>query len=142
MRSIDSIIVHCSDSYYGDAELIRRWHRDRGWRDIGYHYVILNGYPNEISWRNKIVFLEDDGKTESGRSIDQPGAHVKGHNESSIGICLIGKRQFTSRQIESLIDTIDELKVLFGDVEIRGHHELDKKKTCPNLDMIWLRSLV
>ena len=43
MREIKKIIIHCSDSEFGDAALIDKWHKERGWTGIGYHYVILNG---------------------------------------------------------------------------------------------------
>lgn len=76
MRNIDSIIVHCSATKAGQdftATDIDRWHRERGFNGIGYHYVIRL-----------------DGRLEKGREIDLPGAHCKGWNERSIGLCYIG----------------------------------------------------
>ncbi len=76
MRAISKIIVHCSATQEGrdlDAAEINRWHLKRGWNGIGYHYVVLL-----------------DGTIEYGRSIYKQGAHVKGENEGSIGICYIG----------------------------------------------------
>lgn len=77
MRYIDTVVVHCSatrDDQYITAEDIRRWHVDgNGWSDIGYHYVITRA-----------------GEIQTGRPIDRAGAHAKGHNETSIGICLVG----------------------------------------------------
>ncbi len=76
MRDIDKIIVHCSATQEGkhiSAATIDKWHKKRGWRGIGYHYVVgLNG------------------NIEYGRNIYESGAHVKGHNKGSIGICYIG----------------------------------------------------
>ena len=76
MRTINKIIIHCSATQEGrdlDAAEINRWHLKRGWNGIGYHYVVLL-----------------DGTIEYGRSIYKQGAHVKGENEGSIGICYIG----------------------------------------------------
>ena len=76
MRSINKIIIHCSDSPEGrddKVEDIRRWHKNRGFSDIGYHFVI-----------------DLDGTIEPGRPICQAGAHCTGHNRDSIGICYIG----------------------------------------------------
>ena len=76
MRNIDKIIVHCSATQEGrhlDAAEINRWHLKRGWKGIGYHYVVLL-----------------DGAIEYGRNIYEQGAHVKNYNKGSIGICYIG----------------------------------------------------
>ena len=76
MRKITKIIVHCSATPEGkdySVDTIRDWHLARGWRDIGYHFVI---------YRN--------GEIAEGRPIEQSGAHCKGENYCSIGICYIG----------------------------------------------------
>ena len=76
MRNIDSIIVHCSATKAGQdftATDIDRWHRERGFNGIGYHYVVRL-----------------DGKLEKGRDVSLAGAHCKGWNKRSIGICYIG----------------------------------------------------
>ncbi|HHD11115.1 MAG TPA: hypothetical protein ENK42_01615 [Deltaproteobacteria bacterium] len=83
MRRIDKIIIHCSASDFGSAALIDRWHRERCWRMIGYYYVILNGYRKKGRY-NK----DDDGLIEPGRPIEEIGAHCRGQNRTSIGICL------------------------------------------------------
>ena len=74
---VKEIIIHCSATREGDdsinAEVIDRWHKERGWKGIGYHYVVLM-----------------DGTIETGRMVDQCGAHTKGHNCESIGVCYIG----------------------------------------------------
>ena len=102
MRPIDSIIIHCSATPEGKhftAADIRRWHKAQGWSDIGYHYVILL-----------------DGTVQEGRPISQPGAHCKGMNARSIGICYIGglaadgktpKDTRTTAQILELLGTIN-----------------------------------
>ena len=77
MRKIDKIIIHCSATpKHKDfsAETIRDWHvKGNGWDDIGYHYVVRL-----------------DGSLEYGRPVQVPGAHCRGENKSSIGICYIG----------------------------------------------------
>ena len=115
-------IIHCSDSPQGrgdNAETIHGWHKQNGWDGIGYHYVIL-----------------EDGTVEAGRPIYWSGAHARGHNDK-IGICLIGINQFTEDQFEALYKLLNDLEV----EEIKGHYEVDKAKSCPNIDMDWLRAM-
>ena len=76
MRKITEIIIHCSATTEGKdftVEDIDRWHRQRGFNGIGYHFVIYR-----------------DGSIHAGRSKRQIGAHCKGHNTISLGICYIG----------------------------------------------------
>jgi N-acetyl-anhydromuramyl-L-alanine amidase AmpD len=131
MRNIDKIIVHCSDSEFGDAAVIDRWHRERGWKGIGYHYVILNGEREKGKYR-----AEDNGLIEAGRPVDEVGAHCKGHNDGSIGICLIGRRLFTAEQLcVSLPALLNDLRGRFDIRSVYGHCQLDRGKTCPNFDV-------
>jgi len=146
MRKIDTIVVHCSATAYGNRSLFKRWHKKRGWDDIGYHYVILNAYPLKKSWENKTPDLNSDGRIEKGRPVGIPGAHVRLHNENTIGICLVGDRNFTSGQFGSLKKLIHKLKKEFNITSVKGHYEFDtakeQGKTCPNIDMDWLRKLL
>lgn len=76
MKTIDSIVIHCTATKEGQnfrAADIDRWHRQRGWKMIGYNYVI--GL---------------DGKIEEGRPLTMNGAHCKGWNDHSIGIVYVG----------------------------------------------------
>ena len=76
MREINYIAVHCSatkPSMDVPVERIDKWHKRRGWSGIGYHYYIR---------RNGAIFL--------GRDLKTPGAHVRGFNNESIGICYEG----------------------------------------------------
>jgi len=132
----NKIILHCSDSDFGDAATIDRWHRERGWDGIGYHYVILNG---QIA---SDVFLDSKvGAVEEGRPVSQDGAHCRGYNKTSIGICMIGKGQIKHRVIQSALDLCMDLSSHYSiDVEdVIGHYETTsgKKqgKTCPDIDM-------
>ena len=133
MRTINKIIVHCSATQEGrdlDAAEINRWHLKRGWNGIGYHYVVLL-----------------DGTIEYGRSIYKQGAHVKGENEGSIGICYIGgveeergkngkwiaKDTRTPEQKESLLLLLKTLKKMHTSATIHGHNEF-AAKSCPCFD--------
>ena len=103
------IVVHHSASHDVSANEIDRWHKSRGWRGIGYHFVIRK-----------------NGNIETGRPIDQQGAHARGRNESHIGVCLAG--DFTDskpniKQIVSLISLLGGLKDRFGIDKIEKHHE-------------------
>jgi hypothetical protein len=94
MRDIDQLVVHCAatrpDQDIGVAEIDAE-HRAQGWDCIGYHYVIRRS-----------------GILEKGRPDSQVGAHVKGHNAFSLGICLVGgvdahdvaEKQFHTRAIQ------------------------------------------
>ena len=129
MRNIDKIIVHCSATRPNQnvtAENIRRWHiQDRGWNDIGYHYVIKR-----------------DGTLERGRDVAIAGAHAKGHNEHSIGVCLAGgisqegvaEQNYTANQYYSLKKLLDVLCVTFPNADIIGHNDVSEK-SCPCFDV-------
>ena len=149
MNKIENLIFHCSDSTWGDVDVIRKWHvKDRGWRDIGYNGVILNGYrKNSKDFNSKEV-----GEFEKGRGLDldiyvntdERGAHVLGYNKNSIGICLIGKDKFSVKQFETAIYFARLFKRVNREISIRGHYEMPTAngKTCPNFDMDLFRNLV
>lgn len=129
MREIDKIIIHCSATIEGQnisAATIKRWHvKDRGWSDIGYHYCI-----------------GIDGRIEAGRSVNKQGAHTKGENANSIGICYIGglsknkraKDTRTEAQKNSLVKLLKTLKNIYPEASIHGHNEFSKK-ACPCFDV-------
>lgn len=132
-RKIKKIYIHCSDSDDSldfDVKDIDSWHKQRGFKSksgihCGYHYVIKR-----------------DGTIQGGRPDSETGAHVKGDNRSSIGICLIGRKKFTGAQINSVF-TLTRNKMKEYDVDISdvyGHYEKDSGKTCPNLDMVFFRA--
>lgn len=127
-RDIKEIIVHCSATPEGKSfttEDIKKWHLERGFSDIGYHYVI---------------YL--DGSVHPGRSIDKAGAHCTGHNAISIGVCYIGgvakdgktpKDTRTQAQKESLVKLLKDLKSLYPKASIHGHRDF-ANKACPSFD--------
>jgi hypothetical protein len=140
------IVLHCSDSGFGNAALIAKWHalpkpRGRGWSGIGYHYVILNGWLTSTLYNPNF-----DGHIETGRPLDddpfiskkEMGAHVLGNNTNSVGICLIGKSgKFTDKQLDASLGLLYDLENQYMDVELFQHGELDKRKPfCAGLDVI------
>ena len=131
MRKINEIIVHCSytkPSMDIDADWIRRLHtRQNGWLDIGYHFVVKRC-----------------GSVEVGRPVEQPGAHCRGHNANSIGICMVGgmsdenrpEDNFLPEQFIQLRQSIYVLKQLYpGITKVTGHLDYDKNKACPCFDV-------
>jgi N-acetylmuramoyl-L-alanine amidase len=135
------IVIHCSDSNFGDSNLISKWHEERGFKTIGYHYVICNG----ILLPNGKYEKDLDGKLEEGRPLDMPGAHTLGYNRNSIGVCLIGRTTFTLNQLKCLLSLIVMLRSTFPEIAVKrvqGHNELTSKKTCPNFDVRYIRELL
>ena len=122
-EKIKFLIVHCSDTGDTnniDASFIHKMHLSFGWDGIGYHKVILRS-----------------GKIENGRPEYWVGAHVKGQNKYSLGICLIGSNKFTNKQFSSLKKVLLNWKKKYPKAIILVHKDSIKtKKTCPNFDVI------
>jgi hypothetical protein len=123
-----TIIIHCSDSPQdrGDnAETIHFWHKEGGFDGIGYHDVIL-----------------ESGEIDKGRPLYWTGAHAKGHNTDTIGICLIGEDEFTPQQMAALHYLLYQYRVKYPKAKIVGHNELDPTKECPGFDVQeWLKRI-
>ena len=129
MREINYIAVHCSatkPSMDVPIERVRDWHLKRGWSDIGYHYYIR---------RNGAIFL--------GRDLKTPGAHVRGFNNESIGICYEGgideqgkaEDNRTKEQKQALKNLLIVLKQRFPQAVIKGHRDFPNvSKSCPCFD--------
>lgn len=118
-RKIDTIIVHCAavgPTSTVTTEDIARWHiHDRHFRDIGYHYIV-----------------DQKGIIHCGRPLNEMGAHAKGHNATSIGICYIGGldshgepadtrtplQQLAIKQLIALL--VNEFKIY----DVLGHRDL------------------
>ena len=125
--SIKYLIVHCSDTpdeKEFDASYIHEMHLSFGWDGIGYHKIILKS-----------------GQIENGRPEFWVGAHVKGLNEQSLGVCLIGKKLFTNKQFQSLKKVLLDWKHKYPKAYIVGHRDsTNTKKTCPNFDVeLWCK---
>ena len=142
MRKIDEIIIHCTatrpdwwqnKSAQAKVKEVCRWHIDRGWSDIGYHYLI-----------------DRDGTVVEGRPAERTGAHVKGHNTGTIGVALFGglggsagdsfADHFTQEQEDALRGLIADLQVEHTDIrKISGHNQY-AAKACPCFSVpAWLK---
>ncbi len=129
---IKEVIIHTSDSEWGNAVTIDSWHRWRKFKKIGYHYVILNGRTH-----SSLVYLHFlDGSIEVGRAMWTKGAHCRRHNKA-IGICLIGKNgNYTEDQMEALKILLLNLKLHYGQIKLTQHSDYDKKKPhCAGLEL-------
>lgn len=128
MRTVTLIVVHCSAVrpwQRSSAADIDGWHRDKGWSGIGYHYVVRR-----------------DGTVERGRPPERVGAHCRGHNRHSIGVCYEGglnaqgvaEDTRTPAQRAALRVLIEQLHRDYPHALIVGHHTLDPTKECPCFD--------
>ncbi len=127
-KNTDYIIIHCSatkPSMNIGAYEIDRWHRERGWLEIGYHFVVKR-----------------NGAIELGRPMEAVGAHAKGYNDKSVSVCLIGgvndklkpDNNYTPEQWTSLDCSIKFIKKIYQDAEVIGHNEVSDK-ACPSFNV-------
>lgn len=128
---VKEIILHCSATPEGKdfkANDINRWHLQRGFRKIGYHYVV-----------------DLDGTVEKGREDWENGAHTIGHNSKALGICYIGgvakdgktpKDTRTNKQKAALFELVNDLmkKYKLTLKQVHGHYEF-ANKACPSFKM-------
>lgn len=132
----DFIVVHCAATKASmdiGVREIRQWHVQKGWLDIGYHFVIRR-----------------NGTVEDGRPHNVVGAHVEGFNSRSLGICLAGgiddkgkpQENFTTEQYNSLKLLLLAQTRQYPQATIVGHNDLFKGKACPSFKVSdWLRSV-
>ena len=118
-RRIELLIVHHTGvvvdqmhgDYVQDVDRVRQYHlKERGWSDIGYHYIV-----------------DPLGQVHPGRPLERSGAHAKGYNHNSIGICLLGNFELqepTVLQTASLRGLITSFKAMYPDLKILGHCEV------------------
>lgn len=129
MRQINEIIIHCAATPEGrnfTVADIDKWHKLRGWRGIGYHFVIYI-----------------DGSVHKGRPVEEVGAHCLNHNANSIGVCYIGgctadgkrpKDTRTPAQKAALRRLVRELRKQYPQASVHGHCEF-ANKACPAFDV-------
>lgn len=119
-RTVDTVFIHCSASdwpKHDSIDVVRHWHLDRGFDDVGYHF-----------------FISKDGKISRGRSLEKTPAAQKGHNIGSIAICLHGLRDFTEAQFSALRGLCGAINAAYGGaMRFRGHTEVSNKD-CPVFD--------
>ena len=134
MRRIEGIVIHCSATQDGkevSREQIEREHKARGFRTIGYHYLI-----------------EPSGLIFVGRTEGEIGSHVSGHNAFTIGVCMIGTKRFTPKAWDALKKLCNELLAKYKDAYVKGHRDFSPDldgdgqiepkewiKLCPNFDV-------
>tara|TARA_B100000575_G_scaffold293065_1_gene303308 strand:- start:998 stop:1411 length:414 start_codon:yes stop_codon:yes gene_type:complete len=129
MRQINKIIIHCSATREGEnytVDTIRSWHVDgRGWSDIGYHF-----------------YIDLYGEIHKGRDIAKIGAHCKGQNRNSIGICYCGGVEADGKtpkdtrldcQKDSLTAVLRTLKAMYPEATIHSHSDY-ANKACPSFN--------
>ena len=128
-RNVAKVFLHCSASdhaHHDNAETMDKWHKERGWSGIGYHY-----------------FIRKDGVIQVGRDIEKVPAAQRGHNTGSIAICVHGLdvNKFTKEQRASLTALCLTLNKLYrGGLTFHGHREVEKNKACPVFNYrLWLR---
>ena len=128
VRKINKIIIHCTATPEGrdiDAETIDKWHINRGWSGIGYHYVV-----------------KLDGTIEEGRNVNKTGAHTRGYNKGSIGLTYVGgcdenmkeKDTRTEEQSIALVNLLNALMDMYPNATLHGHNEF-ASKACPSFDV-------
>jgi hypothetical protein len=121
VREIDSIVIHHSASpLTTTADQIKLWHLERGFRTVGYHYIV-----------------ESDGTPVLGRPVWQIGAHVLGHNERTVGVCGVGdnttqSQSWTLAIRRGLVRQVLSLRAVFGPLPVVRHCEL-ADTLCPGL---------
>ena len=121
-RRVDRVFIHCSASdhaHHDDVSVMDRWHKERGWSEVGYHF-----------------FIKKDGQLQEGRSLEKTPAAQGGHNRATIAICLHGldKDKFTENQFDTLKDLCRKIDSEYGgQVTFHGHTEVSAK-TCPVFD--------
>ncbi len=120
--AIQHLVVHCSDTPDDEpigAREIHQMHLGFGWQGTGYHRVITRS-----------------GTVEMGRPDYWQGAHVYGHNEISLGVCLIGRHAFTDAQFDALEIILRQWQEQHPQASICGHRDFSyTDKTCPNFDV-------
>ena len=125
------VFLHCADTPDNtdkfDVGDVRRWHRSRGFTDVGYHWLIRRS-----------------GVLEKGREEFTQGAHTKTHNSNSLGICYFGKNHPSQPQIQTLLELYDRFMQLYGITYLDwyGHYEANPLKTCPGFDMNIFRRML
>lgn len=129
-RTYETIVLHCSATpprLEIDTAIIDKWHRGRGWAQVGYHYVIKR-----------------DGTVEIARPVQIPGAHAKGHNAYTVGVCYVGgvnednnpEDNITPKQVKAFKKLVGHLRAVFGPMLVTGHCDLPNvAKACPSFDV-------
>ncbi|WP_082684334.1 N-acetylmuramoyl-L-alanine amidase [Aureimonas ureilytica] len=128
MRKLTEVIVHCTATVEGEdftVADIRAWHLARGWKDIGYHFVVYR-----------------DGSVHEGRPVEQVGSHVAGRNSTTIGVVYVGgvvaqlrpKDTRTAAQREAMRALLYRLLREHPGIRLISGHRDYAAKACPCFD--------
>ncbi len=125
MKTVETIVIHHSASARSTtAAEIRKWHKRKGWDDIGYHYVI-----------------EENGEVKIGRRLPTTGAHAR-PNEGRVGICITGDNttpgeEWSTEQLLSARVLVSALRMVWPGLPIEGHRDVMAPgyTVCPGVDV-------
>lgn len=112
----DYIILHHAAASEASVTTVHNWHLQRGWAGIGYHF-----------------YVRKDGSIYRGRPEDTIGAHTKGYNSRSIGICAEGNFEVETMpdaQKRAIIELLRELKKRYSNAQIKRHKDF-AATACP-----------
>lgn len=147
MRQIDTLYIHCADTpngrtlfsgapsspgYTTPAMEIDAWHQARGFKRLPNWRSLHNPHLAAIGYH---FVIHTSGEVETGRHPDEAGAHVRGYNAASIGICLVGCDRYTPAQWAALDALVEHLLERYPLAKVKGHYQSDGGKTCPNFDV-------
>lgn len=119
-RLVKRVFIHCSASdnpEHDDIAIIRQWHLERGFSDVGYHF-----------------FIKKNGTIQRGRNIEVKPAAQENNNAHTIAICCAGLSKFTDAQFDSLKKLAASIHRKIPNATFHGHCEVNSSKTCPVFD--------
>ncbi len=153
-QTITKIVIHCSATPNGrrignlhtlPEVAIDRWHKSRHFRRRQWRVNRFNPHLKHIGYHFVIGI---DGRVGTGRAVGEQGAHVRGHNKNSVGICLVGTDAFTLEQWDALYTLINKLSQQYPEATLHGHRDFSPDldgdgtvephefiKTCPGFDV-------
>lgn len=139
-RLVQELYVHCADTPNGSTKFtirdLDRWHCMRGFMRK----------PEHLDWQPTLPYIAYHGIIDCAgifwpaRHLEEIGQHAAGHNWNSIGYCLMGTDSFTPAQWVMLASKVEEARVLYPGIVVRGHREVSDK-ACPGFSVTsWLAS--
>ena len=118
----DEIILHHAEASHASVEEVNRWHLERGWTCIGYHF-----------------YIRKDGKVYRGRPEWAVGAHAQGHNSRAVGICCEGAymtETMPAAQLAALKELIREMMAKYPGAKLLRHCDVNSTD-CPGRNFPW-----
>lgn len=121
-NSTDEIILHHAEAKSASVEEVNRWHLERGWTGIGYHF-----------------YIRKDGRIYRGRPEWAVGAHAQGHNSRSVGICVEGAymtETMPKAQFDALVGLVREEMAKYPGAKVLRHRDVNSTD-CPGTNYPW-----